>query len=331
MVFFVLSGYLVGGSVLRQIAANRWSWNDYILKRLARLWVVLIPVMFIGLGLDVIGHTFFAGAGSLYAIPPGQDYVQANTFSARMTFSTLIGNILFLQTILVPTAGTNIPLWSLAYEFWYYMAFPLIAISCNGRSSKKKSLVYLLAALGILIFIGSHAAYLFLIWFFGAIVAILPNIILKNNFRKITLGTGMFFVIQFLLMKFLDVNIFIAEINIGTIFSIFLYVLQSNNIENKFNLYTNISQYISRISYTLYVSHVPILIFLANLINYPWRLHPMTVPGFLKYSAIIVCSVIWATLLHWLFESRTDKIRRLVRRVIDNGTHKQVNQRHKRP
>ena len=157
MVFFVLSGYLVGGSVLRQIAANRWSWNDYILKRLVRLWVVLIPVMFIGLGLDVVGHTFFAGSGSLYGIPPGQDYVQANTFSARMTFSTLIGNILFLQTILVPTAGTNIPLWSLAYEFWYYMAFPLVAIACDGRSSKKKSLVYLLAALGILLFIGSHA------------------------------------------------------------------------------------------------------------------------------------------------------------------------------
>ena len=34
-------------------------------------------------------------------------------------------NAFFLQTIVGPTFGSNGPLWSLAYEWWYYVLFPL--------------------------------------------------------------------------------------------------------------------------------------------------------------------------------------------------------------
>ncbi|HEV2644429.1 MAG TPA: acyltransferase family protein [Candidatus Elarobacter sp.] len=33
MVFFVLSGFLVGGSALSAIERDRWSWSDYLVKR----------------------------------------------------------------------------------------------------------------------------------------------------------------------------------------------------------------------------------------------------------------------------------------------------------
>src|SRR3954454_24406268 len=39
VVFFVLSGYLVGGSVLRDIKLQRWSWQKYLTLRLTRLCV----------------------------------------------------------------------------------------------------------------------------------------------------------------------------------------------------------------------------------------------------------------------------------------------------
>jgi hypothetical protein len=35
-------------------------------------------------------------------------------------------NAFFLQTIAGPTFGSNGPLWSLAYEWWYYVLFPLV-------------------------------------------------------------------------------------------------------------------------------------------------------------------------------------------------------------
>ena len=46
--------------------------------------------------------------------------------------ATFWGNLVFLQTILVPTYGTNALLWSLANEFWYYMLFPLLAVLIHG-------------------------------------------------------------------------------------------------------------------------------------------------------------------------------------------------------
>ena len=43
IVFFLLSGYFVGGSVLRQVEAGTWSWQRYLTERMSRLWIVLIP------------------------------------------------------------------------------------------------------------------------------------------------------------------------------------------------------------------------------------------------------------------------------------------------
>jgi peptidoglycan/LPS O-acetylase OafA/YrhL len=43
IVFFVLSGYFIGGTVFRSVERNQWAWSSYLLRRLVRLWTVLIP------------------------------------------------------------------------------------------------------------------------------------------------------------------------------------------------------------------------------------------------------------------------------------------------
>src|SRR4051794_10213043 len=43
MVFFVLSGYFVGGSVLRGQARGTFRWSTYLTARTLRLWLVLGP------------------------------------------------------------------------------------------------------------------------------------------------------------------------------------------------------------------------------------------------------------------------------------------------
>jgi peptidoglycan/LPS O-acetylase OafA/YrhL len=52
IVFFVLSGYLVGGTVIRSVRERRWSWRRYLLQRGTRLYVVLIPALFLTLAWD---------------------------------------------------------------------------------------------------------------------------------------------------------------------------------------------------------------------------------------------------------------------------------------
>jgi len=59
MIFFVLSGYLVGGSAIGAMRRDTWSWRRYLLKRLTRLWVVLIPALVLGFALDQHSSCWF--------------------------------------------------------------------------------------------------------------------------------------------------------------------------------------------------------------------------------------------------------------------------------
>ncbi len=96
--------------------------------RLTRLWVVLLPALVLTVALDLAGLRLFPQSTSIYHGPAGQSEVRANLIH---TLSPLVvaGNASFLQTILVPTAGSNIALWSLSNEFWYYLAFPFLVFA----------------------------------------------------------------------------------------------------------------------------------------------------------------------------------------------------------
>ena len=59
MVFFVLSGYFVGGSVIRGRRRGTFRWADYLISRSIRLWVVLIPALLLTLIADRIGIASF--------------------------------------------------------------------------------------------------------------------------------------------------------------------------------------------------------------------------------------------------------------------------------
>ncbi len=43
MVFFVLSGYFIGTSVMESVGKLEWSWRIYLVSRITRLQLVLFP------------------------------------------------------------------------------------------------------------------------------------------------------------------------------------------------------------------------------------------------------------------------------------------------
>jgi hypothetical protein len=90
---------------------------------LTRLYIVLIPAVLLGVVLDHLGYRLF-GAGSIYYSPTGLDLVPTHDLAQRLLPSVIAGNLMFLQGLCVPIVGTNVALWSLSNEFWYYMIFP---------------------------------------------------------------------------------------------------------------------------------------------------------------------------------------------------------------
>ena len=119
VVFFLISGWLVGGSLL-----NKWSQphalGSYAIDRISRLWTVLIPTFLFML---------LCAAVTERIVPAPSHFDQTNEFSTLAFFGNLVG----LQTISVPNFGRNYALWSLANETWYYVLFPLLllAFRCN--------------------------------------------------------------------------------------------------------------------------------------------------------------------------------------------------------
>ena len=63
IVFFALSGFLVGGKALADMSADRWSWAHYLLRRLTRLLIVIVPALFATAVLDHLGIRWTGGAG----------------------------------------------------------------------------------------------------------------------------------------------------------------------------------------------------------------------------------------------------------------------------
>lgn len=54
VVFFVISGFLVGGLTVRKWSV-KLSYKDYFAARFSRIYSVLIPALLLGAGLDWIG------------------------------------------------------------------------------------------------------------------------------------------------------------------------------------------------------------------------------------------------------------------------------------
>ena len=127
MVFFVLSGYFyIGTSVLESVGKQEWSWRTYLVTRITRLQLVLLPALVLGALWDRIGMKIPQAAALYYQ---GLYKFYSPSVALRSTFPVFLGNFFYLQSIVSPIFGSNGPLWSLSYEFWYYIVFPALILA----------------------------------------------------------------------------------------------------------------------------------------------------------------------------------------------------------
>ena len=178
VIFFVLSGFLIGGTVRRAIERGEWSWKSYLTHRLVRLWIVLLPGLMLCLLLDKIGVAF-AASRSLF---PG-DAAQNDTAVA------FVGNLFFLQGVFVPAFGSDGPLWSLANEFWYYILFPLGMLAMLPSTRPRTRLIGAALFLVLCLWLRTTLLPLFPIWLLGAALFGLPRPPLGNLSRWLAAAT----------------------------------------------------------------------------------------------------------------------------------------------
>ena len=314
IVFFVLSGYLVGGSILRNVRLQRCSWSGYALNRMTRLWIVLIPAVFLGWALDTWGLAHFAGQQTIYQSPPEQNLFVGN-LTSRLTPGVATGNILFLQTIRVDTLGTNDALWSLANEFWYYAAFPFLAIAVWGRRRAWIRVGCAFASAAILLFVGSSIAFYFSIWLAGVGAAALPcRIPSRLQHISATISTLVFVALNVLLRK-VNLPIKSSDSVLAVGFVALLYCLLHLRQPAHLGIYQRVAQFLSRMSYTLYLTHLPALALVCAIMVKPWHRWATTPWHLMQFSFVVACVFCYSVLVFYCFEAHTSKVRRCLAKL----------------
>ena len=276
VVFFVMSGLFISASVIRQNDAGKWSWVDYLIARLSRLYIALVPALILGWGWDWLGIKLF-GTGNIYDGITLKQPVVSHAVIERLDLVHFLGNLGFLQAFKVSPLGSNTPLWSLSYEFWYYILFPLIFLAIVRKGFTISRIAYSAIFVIVLNFIGFTLSKNFLIWLFGvAVLYSIKNIKFPSKYKHfLTLFSLALLLGAITLTLFMpDGSLYIADIIVGIAASVLIYALvQYDDVIDQNHIYPKTVHALANFSYSLYLLHVPFLVFLTAcfLKNERWQ------------------------------------------------------------
>jgi hypothetical protein len=314
MLFFVLSGCVIAHVIYGLHERGKWSWPGYLSARLTRLWIVLIPALVLTGFWDRIGMWLAAGKQSIYE-GAGFGNILNQPVAAVSGSEVFLGNVFFLQRILDPTFGSNGPVWSISYEFVYYLAYPLLLgglVLFRGRLLAGLASVAL--ASGLLVFAGKSISAGFVIWLFGVAAYF--------AFKKVPWPTrwaipgflgGVLLLVACIVGSRMGIDLgpLDWEVLIGISCALAVYAGLSAEPTERLTRILRPFHGLSAVSYSVYLLHTPLLMFIASLLftSNVDRWEPdlahlaMAVP-----IALVVCGY---CLLVWFFtEHRTNALRK---------------------
>lgn len=315
IVFFVLSGYFVGGGVIRQ--GKDFEVLQYVVARLSRLWVVLIPALVLTFAADLVVLNWLpnvldrAHIESWHSIP--RDGV------LQHGLSTALGNVIFLQTVAVPVFGSNGPLWSLAYEAWYYLLFPLMWLGFLSTLVLRRGILLLLSFF-VFSAMTNEMRWLFLAWAMGALVQCVPvhySVVGKRAF-------GFFaFVLMLVMLCLARLGRvpawfpFAADLLPAAAVALWcLHVRFARDLFWPVALRRPVHG-LSDVSFSLYLTHMPIIFVAVGALIPTGKLQP-DAQGWCVYIALCVCILCGALLFWWTFERHAPAVREVVNSRVRN-------------
>lgn len=308
VVFFLISGWLVGGSLLNKLGQPQ-AIKVYAIDRVTRLWTVLMPTFVLILATGIVSGVID---------PHTPDFSRANDYS----FSALIGNLFGLQTIAVPEFGGNFPLWSLSNETWYYVMFPLL-VMCVAAGSGTRRVLAALMLLMIGMLLPFDMVLYFTIWLLGAAFSRV-RVECGMPLRALLLVVLAMASVVFRLKGSND-DMVLASFPQDLLLSVLFLLFLSSTVnplpaDQRFIApLRRVAVFFSNFSFTLYVVHIPVLGLMGYL--------GMTVFGRRQFSAdslgdlgiylgMLAMVIVCAYGFYLLFEARTYAVRRWAKELL---------------
>jgi peptidoglycan/LPS O-acetylase OafA/YrhL len=283
VVFFVLSGLLIGGGIVAKARKNNFDLQVYAIDRLTRLYIVLIPAV-------ILSVCLFLFVGSR---------------KCNLDLIEIVGNGLLLQNVFVRPLCNNHPLWSLSNEGMYYVLAGLAVVGYCGNWFRRSVAIALLCGLTMTVVIVSTcdredvliSAPLWMIGIAPWFVKInIPSYILAIIFSACLVVTRMHFIANPILEDWLLAVTLTAALCSG-------WKLRSPG-----------GARLAKFSYSLYLIHMPIAQTLASFIGVG---DPDSIYTYINYFAATGAVVFCAWLFGGVFENRTDNVRKAIKSWIE--------------
>jgi peptidoglycan/LPS O-acetylase OafA/YrhL len=296
IVFFVLSGFLVGGRAIERIASGSFRHLDYMIDRFSRIMVPLVPALILtaAVGL-IIGHAF--------------------------NLLDFIGNLFSLQEIFVPPFGGNGPLWSLSYEVWFYVLVWACGVAILNRRLYLISFAVLIMVCGIFTKLSSVYLYCWLIgafayvcrpgrgfslgYFIAGVVMALYGCIGTQIGGSYTMPSIQYYRI---FLPSMDVSRLLLSSGTALLFQQLIMITPKRRLAVKLD---SVGTTLAAFSYTLYLTHDPLIRLIEHFTN--GRAPRINLRSITIYMFSLATCLVVARIMYWLFEKRTPEVRRAIR------------------
>lgn len=308
LIFFVMSGFLVGGKSFQKILSGSFDIKQYSIDRFVRISLPLISALIL----------IYITNNIVKENPP--------------RLIEYVGSLFSLQGVL--TKSVSGPLWSLAFEVWFYVFMGCIGVLLTKNTKHLlKWGAMLLLTISCIVFGKLGNIHYLLIWLLGAFT--LPLIARIKPKKSVLLIGLVFLFINWFFMKLTarESPLFpwlwmpsraTNEITFSFCICIILAQICIYKPKNKFSLKLNdIGNKLSKFSYTLYLTHYPVLYMLSY-----WGIHKCE--SITPYSNLLIISIsafclLPAYLIYLMAEKHTSTVKALLKRIFKNVRLQQTN------
>jgi len=323
VIFFVLSGFLIGGSLADSLQRGSFDLVRYLIARFVRIYIVYIPAL-------VITEAVFL-FGSLLLGDPGAGDNRPLFSQQQMDFggvSQAICHLAGLQGFSCIPWEQNPALWSLGYEWALYLFAPAIIGLVVWKASPGLRLsggVLVCAIAATVCHYPSDAVFWFSAWFLG----VGSYRVLRAGLVPLPAGLlGAGLIIAGLAMRLLS-SAGVLETDAIVAAGTAMVIACRPIVE--FRLAPRVSGWAAGFSYTLYAIHFPLIYLIVAIfqnIGFPTDQGPPSPLLFMEFGVTIAICLLAAFLVSLVFERRTGQIRaamirmcppRMDRKASDRG------------
>jgi peptidoglycan/LPS O-acetylase OafA/YrhL len=267
--FFVLSGFVIHLKYAKKLAHSDvadFDVKQYLYRRVKRIYPPFLFVLVLTFVLDKIGSYFDY---SIYRNATPNALLNAN-ISVDHSFYNLVGNLFFWEGSGVKAWGTNGPLWSLKFEWWFYLLYPSL-IFFNRKSVLTSSLIVVIIFLvpfflpfpEVVGFFNSIFHYLFF-WWLGAFLADIYTRRIPVSHAFCSVFTLLIPIMALFGKRITDTIVADGLWALGFFGMLnFFFWLQARGIDLSISRKI---KWLGDCSYTLYIIHFPILVFCNGLL-----------------------------------------------------------------